>query len=190
MNVKRKTTEQIVQDILFEHPEWTGPQVYERYKIIVDPSIAVTKNAVEKHVKKIKDKMAEVAKKGLDQKWSLDKTPDFSADAIAAIFRLLNDKHGYPISVRQAIWISRLYATMPIISENRPLDLWLVSHIYAIAELHAEYTGDKNFNTDDLDHVLANGIEYFARYSHQIEHKYLSLFGEVTYYDHDEKDGE
>ena len=163
-NQKRKTTEQLVQDILLEHPEWTGPQVYDRYVILVDPNLKVTKNAVEKHVKKFKDNKAVVDEKGLDQRWSLDKTPELPADAIAAIFSVLKDKPNLGISIRQAIWISKLHTTVSKLIGKRPSDLWFVSFVYTQAELHSDLTGKQYFDTTVFDNSLLKGNKYFIEF--------------------------
>ncbi len=135
-NLKRlKGTATLVREIFSEHPDWNARQIYDRYLILIgDTNNAVTLNAVQKQVQVLKKRNQTRRDTGIDLPWSLDKTPDFPAEAIAAIFKVqswlerakdnpLVDIRGWnesytdntlattvwPLTVEEANWISKLY---------------------------------------------------------------------------------
>ncbi|MFC1847668.1 hypothetical protein ACFLW5_02515 [Chloroflexota bacterium] len=175
-NHKRlKDTRTLVAEIFFTHPDWNARQIYDRYLLLVDPKNAVTLNAIQKHVEKLKYKWNEIQKIGIDTPWSLGKTLDLPAEAVDAIFRVQkwaekdhieqvykDTRQGianrFGVTIRQAFWIARLYKYAKSTSF-----LWVASFIYAVYELKWELSeqSEQPLNTWQLDSALREGYEAF-----------------------------
>lgn len=178
-NQRRKTTEEIVKDIFIEHPDWTGPQIYDRYKIIIgNPDIAVTQNAVEKHVKVFRDRDRMIKTTGLDNPWYIGtyETPDYSIPFIFEIQNYIEKKSLLPLSIRQAKWISRFSCFYKIpMSDRETSDLFVISAYYSEREIVSGISGNKIFDTTELDKALRQG-----RIRELIKQDYQRMIDDLT----------
>ncbi len=146
-NKRQKDTQIIVTEIFIEHPDWNAKQVYDRYCFLIgDINKAVTLNAVQKHVQKLKDKNKEITKFGLDNSWHMGLLDQyhFSPEAIRKIFELMID--GRDITIRRAVWISR-FCTLSV-----SLDLlFFMAYRYAAGEYLSQLSGEPTFDTTTID---------------------------------------
>jgi hypothetical protein len=154
-----------------------------------------------------------------EEPWNLAKTPNLSSEAINSILAVKKvmpdaivlpkylsstkarhytvDKEGRkevvshpPLSVRQALWVSRLYAVKSL---SKPRALMIASFVYAMTELLAEVSiTDKD--TSALDDIIAThtGKDLENTLNKYFEGTPASIFGSVltAYAGLTTKDGE
>lgn len=124
MNVK-KTTADVVKEILSQHPTWTATQVYEEYKTLVPKKEWRGKNAIQKQVQNLRPPEPTLWNTGTRT------GNEVSPEAIATIFeiqrtlkKLTSESVKIPNLV--AFWIDRLRVAIP-----DPLTLFAVAWTYA-----------------------------------------------------------
>ena len=169
-----KGTREFVRDIFLSHPDWNARQIHDRYLILIgDTSMAVTLNAVQKHVEILRGPIKQLGATGLDSPWSIGSCENHNipADIISTLIEY--EQVGQPkLTNRQAKWFAKL---KPLVFEmsaaKRPLEDWLsglthtaaphkdsrldllaiIAYQYAAHEQIAELEGDKHQDTSDLD---------------------------------------
>lgn len=178
-----KGTRELVTDIFSEHPDWNASQIYTRYKILVgDTKKIVTLNSIQKYLEHLKPKLQEIKDSGLENPWQLGILVDhpeyhFDAEAIGAIYAVqLWARDGRPdpsdpfkepvkpLTIRQALWIARLYALWPL--EKRIKSKEIMSHapiLYSYAKMYSQYEVTSflrgiPLDTLVLDNALLRGL--------------------------------
>lgn len=176
-------TREIVEEIFTHHTDWNAAQVWKQYKLMVDPKNHVGLSAIQKHFEIVKKNYQEVLEKGLDNPWSMGSYAQNGLELqckldsednlnILKVRKMQLEKNGLSkrLSVRQAIWISRLAATIYAISDNKkddiPFRLWYVSFQYAIREKVCKLKRQV-FYSRDLDDVLIQGYDVFKDFCKQ-----------------------
>lgn len=163
--IRNKLFEALCNKLQEKHPSWS----YQQAEIFAEQRLP-GKSSIQKFLNPENPKRKS-QEPDIDIPWTLDKTPNLTADAIAAIFKVQNwaeaqnfestysnkgDIIRYGISVRQAYWIARLYKS---ISDTD--FLWLASYVYAVYELSGELSATPQLNTWQLDRALRKGKEEF-----------------------------
>lgn len=163
--------------IFDKHPDWNAGQLHRELAFILGDRSVPSLNSVQKYRQKtlVPNYLAE-KEKGLDNLWSFGKTLDLTADAIAAIHEVQNwasgkylenyfepqGADGYVvrngITIRQALWISRLYA-LKVIGNDMEF-LWFASYVYAVYERMCWISGEQ-IDTWQLDYELRKGRSDF-----------------------------
>ena len=181
-NHKRlKDTGTLVRDIFVAHPDWNARQIYDRYLVLVgDPKNAVTLNAVQKHVQEFKKRYQKIKDDGLDLPWSLNKTPDLPAEAIAAIFKVKNEMPKWFVlppsmsepnpehyviyegnkltaiprylTVSEALWVARLYAVKSL---RKSSVLMIAVVVYSLLE-RLSWLSDTPLDTSEVDEIIGS----------------------------------
>ena len=142
-----KGTGVLISEIFSAHPEWNATKVYQRYLILIgDTTKAVTLNAVQKHLEKLRITNKNIDDKGLDVQWHInDPNNDWmDAQSIKQILRILRwkaqrgpDEFNPELTRRQAKWISRIYCIELLKSDA---EIWRTSIVCAILERYSELT--------------------------------------------------
>lgn len=129
------------------------------------------KHALAKEVTRVKKIIAEKPPLVLDKPWSIgackEEKLQLSTEDILHILRVrkmqLKDRNLPRLSIRQALWMARLYAVVLFtsVSEEQAIErLWMYSFQYAIWDKVCELKGEY-LHTRELDDVLLEGFEKF-----------------------------
>ena len=188
-----KGTREFVRDIFLRHPDWNARQIYDRYLILIgDTSMAVTLNAVQKHVEILRDPIKQLGATGLDSPWSIGSCEkhNIPADIISSLIEY-EQVGGPKLTNRQAKWFAKL---KPVVFEmsaaKRPLEDWsfnsafataaslkesrlgllgIIAYQYAEREQIAELEGEKHQDTSDLDYGIFTKGEIYGMSMSEIE---------------------
>jgi len=172
-----KGTREFVRDIFLGHPDWNARQIYDRYLMLIgDTSMAVTLNAVQKHVETLRGPIKQLGATGLDSPWSIGSCEKYNipADIISTLIEY--EQVGQPkFTIRQAKWFAKL---KPVVFEmsaaKRPLEDWLsglaqipaphkdsrfallaiIAYQYAGYEQISELEDEQHPDTSDLDFTI------------------------------------
>lgn len=172
-----KGTREFVRDIFLSHPDWNARQIYDRYLILIgDTSMAVTLNAVQKHVEILRGPIKQLGDTGLDSPWSIGSCEkhDIPTDIISTLIEY--EQAGQPkFTNRQAKWFAKL---KPVVFEmsaaKRPLEdvlsglalitvphndsrlalLTIITYQYAGHEQRSELRGEQYLDTSHLDFTI------------------------------------
>ena len=180
-----KGTREFVRDILLSHPDWNARQIHDRYLILIgDTNMAVTLNAVQKHVEILRGPIKQLGATGLDSPWSIGSCEkhNIPADIISSLIEY-EQVGGPKLTNRQAKWFAKL---KPLVFEmsaaKRPLEGWLsgltqtaaphkdsrldllaiIAYQYAAHEQIVELEGDKHQDTSDLDFEIFTQGELYG----------------------------
>lgn len=173
-NKRPKGTRELVIDIFAEHPEWNATQVHERYKILIgDPTRAVGLSSIQKYLEEMKPPYNEDKKEGLEEHWHIGimaKNYNIPADAVPYIVMVQNwvkqnmdpifNKPLEPLSVRDALWISRLYAMWSLDGLQSKDMPGIAYALYSWAKAYSRRERickllKKEFDTYELDQALS-----------------------------------
>lgn len=182
-----KNTKEIVRKIFSDHPNWNAREIYDQYVIEVGGSQkAVTLNAVQKQIEKIKPHYEEMQKRGLDKPWSIgvcekhqiscNMAPILIREQLLRVNTNLGPGH---LTIREAKWLTTLYPVMmPVVqrlfSRDENPDILhaivsLATRQYAFRELSSEIAGEEYPNTTDLDSCFFRDSKYFVLLREQAE---------------------
>jgi hypothetical protein len=156
-----KSTRELVETIFCEHPDWNGREIYEHYLTLIgDTQKAVTLNAVQKQVEKLRPKYKEITSAGLDASWHLGTLDSFPlpAESIPYILKIQKIQPDNRLTLRQALWISRLC--------NMIKDVELLGKLafqYAERQRLCQITGVE-LNTTEMDKILLQDKEAILKY--------------------------
>lgn len=153
-NKRMRGTKEIVTDIFSEHPEWNARQVYDRYLLLVDSKKAVTLNAVQKQLERIKPTASALLKEGLKQPWhmgTLIKHP-LPPDVIPLILKSQKQEPDIVITIQMALWMGRFYTTIKDLRY-----LVRVAYFYSIYEWKMKFT-ESELDTSWLDNTSGTAI--------------------------------
>ena len=189
-NKRAKDTGSLVRDIFIEHPDWNARQIYDRYLILIgDANMAVTLNAVQKHVEKAKAIYNSPEVQGLEALWHIGSLVEYPlpSDAIPYAFavKYWAEKRKYlPVTIGQAIWISRLYVftgnmekLKPKIRDNAIGWLYHWSRIYRLEEIKSTLVGNLKYDTAVLDNLLMERVRFV-----QAGDSHLAFFNDQSFY--------
>jgi hypothetical protein len=177
---KVKGTRELVEDIFKEHPDWNASQVWDRYKLSLgNPNNARGLSAIQKHLEKIKPRYINLQAEGLDIPWTMANIKDkgvpaevipyitnVQAWAKTQIDHIKPDdcfslaREYLPITLRQAIWISRLYilaGDWRHLKEQNIRWLWAWSRAYSLSEMQSKLLGNDKHDSSFLDTNLIAG---------------------------------
>jgi hypothetical protein len=161
--------QQILIDIWLEHNEATAKEI----KLLLDKKLGYEGpglSAIQKILAIVREKVRQKKENPSnqidikDRPWNLGQLKDFPIDPEVVPY-LLSMQHKRkseskkPLTVREAIWINRLYK----ITDINNLDWW--AGMYALREKSTEIT-NTNIDTTDIDFLLANqepGIETIVK---------------------------
>jgi hypothetical protein len=183
---KVKGTRELVEDIFKEHPDWNATQVYDRYKLsLSDPKTARGLSVVQKHLEKLRPRYEALKAEDMDIPWTMANIKDkgIPAEAIPYITKVqawakIQNEHiktgdwfaqmreYLPITLRQAIWISRLYTLTgdwQRLKEKEISWLWSWSRVYALSEITHKLAGQEKFDSSFLDEQLIDGASIDIR---------------------------
>jgi hypothetical protein len=175
-NKRLKNTGTLVSEIFAAHPEWNASQVYQRYLVLIgDTSQAVTLNAIQKHLEKLRIASKKIDKR-LDAWWHLDdmKNDWMDAQSVSQIFRVWrwieNDGNApyTKITNRQAKWISILYDIEYLKTED---ELNRASLMCAMLERYYELTGTPYSSNVEYLFTAADITEYKQRFNKLLDEK-------------------
>lgn len=125
---RRRSTREVVKDIILEHPDWNAAQIYEQYKVDA-PGQERTLNAIQKHVQKLRPKLPTTVYWHLGRQGTSLSIPPEALPRIIAIQRELkalgNETTNMPQIV--AYWIGQLYGVI-----DEPLVLLGVAYAYGL----------------------------------------------------------
>ncbi len=100
----------------------------------------------------------------LDEPWHLGtlESNSLQSGAIPYIFAIQRWKERTgrhdPLSTREAIWVARFFGLYPYpMDDEQTLDLYRVSHYYAVQEIVSNLSGMPNFDTTKIDAALRHG---------------------------------
>jgi hypothetical protein len=179
-NKRLKDTGTLVREIFIERPDWNARQIYDRYLILIgDTNKAVTLNAVQKQVQRLRKRYQEMQDTGLDKLWNLGimskedypDYPELTAEAIEAIIDVqkwaekvnierIYETERYGITIRQALWIARLYRAVKKHIGRSVEQLWRVAWTYSAYEILCSLSGT-DFDTWEFDRALRAGDAEF-----------------------------
>jgi len=165
-----------VRGILAEHLDWNATQVHDEYmslirrgRLDIAASDAVGVNAIQKHMELLKPQLERMKDSGLDQRWHYGLLRDYAVDPDAMpIIRLVEEwlegqahaQEDMPLTLRQALWVSRLHKVWTIPPKPRRKDvvgiastLYSWARAYAQREIICALTGVE-FTTYELDKVF------------------------------------
>jgi hypothetical protein len=152
-----KNWKNIVANIFRDNPDWSAPQIRRQLIIILGEARTPGLSAIQKELSPMRERYQRIQATGLETPWHLNAHP-LPAEAIPHILRvqkyIVRNFHQERdrLSIRQAIWISRLYA----IKHFTDRDLWKLSLGYTLYELSCELA-DVPIDTTWLDKGLLNG---------------------------------
>lgn len=162
-NHKRpNNTGTLVQEIFAAHPDWNAKRIYDRYvSMLGDANMAVTLNAVQKHVEGFK-RLYEEKQRKVDIPWHLGTLKDYplQVDAIPYIFAVQDyvERKGFlPISIRVARWISHISVLFKMPLNDEVTTIYQISSYYAEHETISALSGKEVFDTSELDTALRHG---------------------------------
>jgi len=169
----RLVLERNLKDLLIkQHPDWSVDVIDREVSKMLPVENTIYKHLREKENpgdKPVDTATIDIDAQNFDAPWSTSKTPDITADAIDAVFKVQlwaeekniehygrefpysenkGDIYRHGISVRQALWIARLHKTID--AKKDPGYLWKVTYCYAMYEILKK-------DTWQLDYSLRNG---------------------------------
>lgn len=120
--IDRKWTD-LLAEMYRDHPDWNAAQFQRQLVIALGEKKAPGLSAVQKRIPKTREEYRKLLEAGLLDPWHLgllSKHPEIPAEAVPYILMVQKwaeshpDRFGQPheqLSVRQALWIARLYST-------------------------------------------------------------------------------
>jgi len=178
-NINSKLEGQILT-VKAANPDWSANQVMRCLKQNSNGNSFMPKlRTIQKILSEGRQKLDEIAATGLDKPWHIGmistmqlttKFPELTSEAIQVITEVqkwsekegierVHDKAAIPtrygITLRQALWIARLYRAVKKHMGNDSHEIWRVAWAYSSYQLMCELSGT-DFDTWEFDRALRN----------------------------------
>jgi len=179
-------TEKIAKDwketaavVLEQNPHFKAPQILRQLKLAYGEEKSPGLSAVQKEVPLIRERLKTIQESGIEELWNLGTLKDhpLSAETVTAILKVQKwaekrkieragryERHG--MTIRQAIWIGRLYDAVREFIGKDAEHLWCVSYVYTMLQIISDIS-DTPLNTWEWDQALRKGDMAFRTKIHE-----------------------